>query len=375
MSVNQLFEMNMSNVRKDSTLAVNPQLNAKSAIVEVFTAIASGAEINSKIAKKVDQSVARIKQLGELSANGDLNAKAELNTIVRYVIEPNLTKVVQLFNFMGTFRDIGYDVQPMMKTYKHTGIRSSFQASQGDVPFGVTTWREYPIATQTISSGYAFNYREIASGNLDKVQEGIQQVQVDMLNKAMYYVILQMYNAIKNATGVKYFAEAAGITKTSVDSVLKKVRRFGQPAILGDYSVASQLNGFAGFKQDTTDTKATNISQIVMEEIRKTGLISYYNGSFITELPNQYNLNTLNTAGDNFDVYLPEGLLFFVPQGAVSPLQVFRRGGMTSMTGNDIITGTEMSRYDMEIGAGVAEGREHEIGLISDTNFDAPSTF
>jgi predicted nucleic acid-binding OB-fold protein len=365
----------MSNVRKDSDVILNSKLNQKSPVVEIFGAIASGVEINSKLAPKVDAVVARIKDLGQKASNGDFAAKAELNTIVRYVIEPNLTKVVQLFNFMGTFRDIGYEEQPMMKTYKHTGIRSGFQASQGDVPFAVTTWNEYPIGTQTISSGYAFNYREIASGNLDKVQEGIQQVQVDMMNKAMYYVILQMYNAIKNATGVKYFAEAAGITKLSVDSTLKKVRRFGQPAILGDYSVASQLNSFVGFKQDVADALATNIAQAAMEEIRKTGLISYYNGSYITELPNQYNLNSLNAAGDNFNVYLPEGLLFFVPQGAVSPLQVFRRGGMTSMTGNDIINGTEMSRYDMEIGAGVAKGREYEIGLISDSNFASPATF
>src|SRR5690606_28112431 len=188
---------------------------------------------------------------------GDPIAKAEINTITRYAIEPKLIKAIQLFNFMGTFRTIGYDEQPMMKTYKHEAIRSGFQAARGDVPFAATTWREYAIGTNTVSSGYAFNYRELQSGNLDKVAEGMEQVQTDMHNKAMNYVVVEMVKAIKNATGIKYFAESAGIAKQAVDETINKVRRFGQPAIAGDFSVVSQLNDFAGFKADPTEGKNT----------------------------------------------------------------------------------------------------------------------
>ena len=100
--------------------------------------------------------------------------------------------------------------------------------------------------------------------------------------------------------------------------------------------------------------------------------MSAYSGSSIVELPNQYDLTKKNTKGDNFATLLPEGLLFFIPQGAVSPLQVFQRGGLTSATGFDPISGKEMTRFDLEIGSGVAEGREHEIGLLSDTSFEMP---
>lgn len=365
-----MFTFELNNARKDSQFA-NDKLNAKSPIVEIFSAIATGQDL-SKYGKKVDAVMNHVKALGERANNGDYAAKAEINSIVRYAIEPRLNSVIQLFSFMGTFRQIGYDEQPMMRTYKHDAIRSNFQASQGDVPFAALSWKEYPIGTKTISSGYAVNYREVASGNLDKVAEGMEQVQVDMRNKALLYVLVEMYNAIKEAKGVKYFAETAGIQKDAVDDVLKKIRRFGRPSIMGDYSVASQLNGFAGFKADPAATQAGHLSEAVMEEIRKTGLLSTYNGSPVVELPNQYDLNQLNKAGDNFKTLLPEGLLFFVPQGAVSPLQVFQRGGLTSMTGNDVVTGTELTRFDLEIGCGVAEGREMEIGLISDTNFELP---
>ena len=367
-----MFKIELNNARNDSHFVSNGNLNAKSPIVEIFSAVAFGEDTSKFDGKKVDAVMNRVKQLASQALAGDTSAKAELNAITRYAIEPNLLKAVQLFSFMGTFRQIGYDEQAMMKTYKHDSVRASAQAARGDVPFATTSWEEYPIATQTISSGYAVNYREVQSGNLDRVAEGMQQVQTVMQNKAMAYVVHAMYNAIKEAEGVKFFAETEGITKSAVDDTLKKIRHFGTPAILGDYSVVSQLNDLAGFKADPTDAKATKLSEAVMNEIHRTGLLSTYKGSPVVELPNQYNTTALTADGSNFQTYLPEGLLFFVPQGAVSPLQIFQRGGLTSMTGNDVVTGTELTRFDLEIGAGVAKGRAHEIGIIRDENYDAP---
>ncbi|OMD67464.1 hypothetical protein [Paenibacillus odorifer] len=366
------FEFNsMNNIKNTGDFNI-PNLKQTSPFVEIFSAITRGKDMSRFDGKKVDQVYARLKELGEQANNGFPNAKAEINTIVRYDLEPKLNEFIQLASFMGTYKNIGYDEQPMMRTHKHESIRSNFQASQGDPTFGTTEWREYPISTQTISSGFAVNYREIASGNLDKVAEGMKQVEIDMMNKSVYYIILKLYNAIKDAKGVKYFAENSGINKTALDDILKKVRRFGKPSIMGDFSVVSQLNDFAGFKADPTDAKNTFLSEAVMNEIRQTGLLSTYKGSPVVELMNSYNRNTLNDVGDNFKTYLPEGLLFVVPQGNVSPLQIFKRGGITTMTGNDVVTGTELTRFDMELGVGVAEGREYEIALLSDTNFELP---
>ena len=65
---------------------------------------------------------------------------------------------------------------------------------------------------------------------------------------------------------------------------------------------------------------------------------------------------------------MPQGLLFFIPQGNIAPLQIFHRSGMTTMTGDDIVTRQHLTRFDMEIGAGVAEGMEDQIGILSNTN-------
>jgi len=367
------FELNTVNNVKDD-VNVNPQLNSKSAVVEIFSAIIDGKD-TSHFGKKVDKSVSYIKSLAEKASFNDGRAISELNTIQRYAIEPKLIEAIKIFEFMGTYKSIGYDVQPMMKTYKHESVDSRFQASSSDVPFATTSWREYPINTMTISGGYAIDYREVQSGNFDGVAEGMDQVKIDMQNKSVYYVIAKLYDAIKHAKGVKHFSETVGVTEQSVKEMLNVMRRYGKPSISGDYSVTSRLNDFAGHKTFGSNTIGWG-EAVVAEEIRKNGLLSFYNGAPVVELPNGYNYTKVKTNSNGektFDLYMPEGLLFIIPKAAVSPLQIFKRGGMTTMTGDDIVTRQRLTRFDMELGAGVAEGMEHQIGLISDLDFEVPT--
>lgn len=364
-----IYEINMSNAQADVNTG---RVKQNSKIVEVFSALSAGKrpEVDDK---SLDKSVATIKELSSKAIDGDNAARSEINSIIRFSIEPKLLEVVRLFDFMGTYRRIGYNEAPMMKTYGYESIDSRFQASSSDVPFAAVNWREYPIGTQTISAGFAVDYRELQNGNFDgNIREGMNQVQIDMQNKMTYYVMTVLYNALKNAKDVKHFAEDNGITKTAVDNMLKSMRRYGKVNIAGDYSVVSQFNDFAGFKQFSAD-EIRYANNIVAEEIRQTGLVSMYNGAFVTELPNAINWTQLNKDGTDYDLYMPQGLLFFLPRSSVSPLQVFLRGGLTTMTGDDIVTRQHLTRFDMEFGAGVAEGMEDQIGLISDTNFDAPT--
>ena len=364
-----IYEINMSNARLDTA---SGRISKNSPIVEVFSALASGKkpEVDAKV---LDKSVETIKEISSKAVLGDPVARSEVNAIVRYAIEPKLLQAIQLFDFMGTYKTIGYNEVPLMRTYKYESVDSRFQANSSDVPFATYSFREYPIATQTISSGFAIDYRELETGNFDgSVAEGIAQVQIDMENKCVYYVTSVLYEALKNATGIVHFSETDGITQTGVDAMLKTMRRYGKVNICGDYSVISQFNSFSGYLTVGTAVIPYG-ADAVAEEIRKTGLVSYYNGAYITELPNAINWTKLNDDKTDYAMYMPEGLLFFIPQGQVSPLQIFLRGGMTSMEGDDIVTRQHLTRFDMEIGAGVAEGMEDRIGLISDTNYEVPS--
>lgn len=365
-----LYEINMADARLDMD---SGRVRKASPVVEVFSALTAGRKPDGIGSAVIDESVKQIRELGEKAASGDQMAQSEINAIVRYSIEPKLLESIRLFDFMGTFRRIGYHEAPRVRTYRYDSVDSRFQASSSDVPFATYSWKEYPVSTQTISGGFAVDYRELQSGNFDgSVAEGMNQVKIDMQNKAVYYVISRLYDGIKNAAGVKHFAESAGVTKASVDAMLKVMRRYGRVNIMGDYSVVSQFNGFSGYITVGSDNIPFG-ADAVADEIRKSGLVSYYNGAFVTELPNAINWNKLNADGTDYELYMPQGLLFFVPRGTVSPLQIFQRGGLTSMTGTDIVTRQHMTRFDLEIGAELAKGMEDQIGLISDSNFDAPS--
>lgn len=358
------FELN--NERKDANF-VSGKINGKSAVVEIFSAMVNGKDL-APFGKKADVAAKYIMDLNSKAASGDLTAVSELNEIRRFVMEPVLAQEIKLLSIFGNYQNIGYNesCEVEVPTYANTG--ANIQALGQDVTFPVIRKKRYPIATTTISGGYAVDYRKAALGDMSAENELQEQVRVQIRNKAAKYVVETVYNAIMNATGVKYAFEGAGMTKTGVDGVLANVRRFGKPTVAGDYALISQFNGFAGY-QGVTPT-VTGISERVMNEIQDTGLMGMYNGSILTEIPNPYDLTTLNADGDNFETMLPAGLAFVIPAGGSSPIYTVTRGGLTSFSGSDVTSGQMLSRFDLEVGCLVAKGREFQVGLLHDQNLD-----
>ena len=358
------FELN--NERKDANF-VSGKINEKSAVVEIFSAMANGKDL-APYGKKADVAAKYIMELNAKAASNDPVAISELNEIRRFAMQPVLMKEIKLLGIYGNYKPIGYNESCEIEIPEFANTGAEIQAAGQDVKFPAIRKRRVPIATTTISGGYAVDYRKAALGDMSDENELQEQVRTQIRNKAAKYVVDTVYNAVKNATGVKYFFEGAGLTKTGVDGVIAKVRRFGKPTVSGDYALISQFNGFAGY-QGVTPT-VNGISEAVMNEIHNTGLMGMYNGAVLSEIPNAYDLTTLNKTGDNFDTLLPAGLGFVIPSGTTSPIYTVTRGGLTSFSGNDVSTGQMMTRFDLEVGALVAPGREYEIAVIHDTNLD-----
>jgi len=368
----------MFNEFNNETFKLDAELNSlqpknkyteKTPVVEIFSAMVRGDD-TSKYGEKANKTYAYIKGLAEKANKGSGEAKVELNAITTVSLEAPLLKRLQLFSFMGNVTTVGYNEELRYKIYKLQGKMSNWQASQGDVTFPVSTWETRPFATKTVSGGLAMNYRELATGNFDGMGQAQEQTLTDMTNKCFYMVSKELYEGVKNASGIKHFVESAGIAPSAVKNMLKKIRRWGKVGIFGDYSVVSQLNDMAGFKADPADANATKLSEAVMEEIRRTGLLSTLNGAPVVEIPNSYNLTKLNSAGDNYQTYLPEGLLYFLVNGEMSPLQIGYRGGLQSATGFSIVNGMHLQRMDLEIGAIIIPEYVPLVGLISDSNYE-----
>lgn len=360
------YIIELNNERKDVNF-VSGKVNSRSAIVEIFSAMSSGKDL-APYGKKADVAAKYIKELNAKASANDPSAISELNEIRRFAMQPVLLQEIKLLGIYGNYRPLGYHESAEVEIPEYANLSANEQAAGQDVKFPVIRKKRVPIATTTISGGYAVDYRKAALGDMSDENELQEQVRVQIRNKAAKYVVDTVYNAIEKATGVKYFFEGAGLTKTGVDTTIAKVRRFGKPTISGDYALISQFNGFAGY-QGVTPT-VNGISDAVMNEIHNTGLMGMYNGAILSEIPNAYDLTTMNKSGDNFETMLPAGLGFVMPSGGGSPIFTVTRGGLTSFSGNDVTTGTQISRFDLEVGALVAPGREYEIGIIHDKNLD-----
>lgn len=357
------FELN--NLRKDADY-FNNKFTKSSPVVEVFSAMVNGQEL-SKFGKTADKAVAYIKDLGSRAENGDFNAIAELNTLRRFVVEAPVMEEIKLLSVFGSYKPVGYDETIEREVWNYAGEFSREQANGGDVPFAVPIEETYPVGTQTISGGYAVDYRRVALGDMSKENEGLNLVKTDILNKAVLAIVKEVYKAIKDATGVKYTAEMAGLTKAGVDEVLTKVRRNGRPTVIGDYALLAQFTPWAGYVGTINSNTITGISEKSMNEIAANGLLAQYNGALLAELPNPYNEFALNSDGTNYKTLLPAGLGFIIPTGVQSPIATWTRGGLTSFTGNDVKTGKVCTRFDLEVACDVAEGQEHKIGTIYDS--------
>ena len=356
------FEKIQANAELNS---LQKSVNTKSEGVEIFSAMCAGKDL-TKYGKKVDKVNEYVKNRGKAAIGGDVKAQAELNAIRTEMIEAPLVKRLNILDFMGEKINVGLDEVVKYKVYNLEGKMSDWQTVNGSFPFATYTYKTRTMDTDNVTGGIVIDHREFASGNLDAIQTLNEQTITDIMNKVFYRVQKDLYTGIKNAK-IHNFAENDSITKIIVDDVLKKARRFGNVTISGDYSVISQMEDFTGFKVDPNGS--VRFSEAVMEEIRKTGLLKTYKGTPIVEIPNTYNITKLNADGDFYDTYLPEGLLYFLISGALSPLKIGFKGGLQTMAGQDINLRADVMRFDLEMGTAFIDEYAPMAGLVSDSNY------
>lgn len=362
--MNTTYELN--NLRKDSD-AFSGKFTKQSPVSEVFSAMVNGEEL-SRFGAKADKAVNYIKDLGVRADNGDPVAVAELNTLRRFAIETPVMQEIKLLGIFGTYTSVGYDETIEREVYTYSGERSREQAASGDVVFPVVTKDTYPVSTFTVSGGYAVDYRRVALGDMSKENEGLNQVKIDIRNRAVLAIVNRVYKALKDATGVKYMLEEAGLTKTAVDDVLTRIRRWGKPTVVAEYAILSQFTPWAGYVGQINSNTITGISEATMNHLAANGLLAQYNGAILSEMPNPYDMYNLTEDGKDFKTLLPAGLGFIIPSGAQSPIATYTRGGLTSFTGNNVKNGKIETRFDLEVGCDVARTQEYKIGTIYDTN-------
>jgi len=331
--------------------------------IEIFTNVLYGKD-TSKYGKKVDTVMDKIKTLAGMADNGNTQAKAELNAIRTITIQQPLEKRLAINNAMGQVTRVKENEELRFSVVQLQGDKSRIQANSGSFVFPTVKKRTGTMTVQNATGGLIIDPRELLSGDTDTMAYANEQVMTDIINQMVLSHINALRSAITAATTLKNYAE--GITKTNVEDVRKKARRFGSSVtIMGDYSAVSKLGELTTFNVVSAGTEF-RFPEYVMEEVMKTGLIKNYKGSVVVEMPNSYNMIDLNTAGDFYAPQLPTTDLWFLPQGFISPLQIGIQGSLQTMTATDINLRAEVTRFDISYGNKVLIEMIPAMGYIYD---------
>ncbi len=386
MEFNDMFELNTKNMKRDSDFS-SGQIQKDSPVVEIFSRMVAGkeiGEIKDRYNKKVDVNAAvdYIKNLSYQAGGGNQYAMSELNDIRRYVIEPLVLRRLQLLGIFGRYENVPYGTSIVVEPVKRVGSLSRAQANRGDVIFGTLDRDAYPVKPFSVAAGHIVDYRRTSRGDMELENMLISDIEKDMWNKFSYLAFIKIYNTIMNNDGMKFVQQGNGISQTALDWVIAQIRRFGNPALFGDFSVTSQVAGFGAGYATTTPVYGTNppaanvqvqgVSQQLVTEFLTTGLIGNYKGSSVTSIENPFNYDSIITdpsGRQTWDTLFPQGILFVVPQGVQSPIKMWTVGGLTSMTAADAETGTYLTRFDLMGASDVAANRIAELGMVIDTSY------
>lgn len=360
------YSVEMNNAVRVAT----PELNGanKRRYAEVCSALIFGKEIPAEYNELKDKVAAYLREKASDAVRGDIRAVSEINSVLTLVIEPAMLQAISLYGLVGNYHELAYNEVPEVETWKLVGGDARVQAYNGDVPFGTWEYSKYPVSTKTISGGTEVDYREMELGNFDsKLPYAIEHLMTDMNNKTMSYIMDAVYAAVAAATGVKFYTEYTGeINQTAVDAMIAKLRPFGKVSIVGDYSVIAAISGWNGYKV-VNSNGVPFFTGTQVDEIAANGINQLYKGANLVEMPNPYNLTKPLADKSGFEKYYSDAATLFIPQGMDSPVNIFRRGGITTMVGTDVKTGRYLTRYDQEFGVDVVKGNEYKIGLMLKT--------
>lgn len=351
--------------RNTSTPAM--EINTKRDLTKVINALVYGNQNSPELNPLRDQMANYLKTKGEAAANGDFNAACEINSVFTLIVEPAVLQAANLYGLIGNYHEIGYNETPQVETWELVGGGAREQAYNGDVPFGVWNFNRYNVNTTTVSAGAAVDYRALALGDFDsKMPQMIQYITTDINNKTMGIIVDKVFAALKGNTNfVKFYAEYTGtVTQAAVDNMVNKIYPLGRVTIAGDRSVISVISGWQGY-QVVNNTPIPFYSNEMANTVMNTGVLPMYKGSPLVELPNPYDLMKPLADKTGFEQLYPTDRILFLPTGIDSPLNIFRRGGLTSLTAPDLKTGRYLTRYDVEFGVDVVKGAEYKIGALA----------
>lgn len=199
----------------------------------------------------------------------------ELAEIVTIAIEDSFNKF-DITPMIFDTKAFKYGDKPVFKTHKK-GIKAYWTAPNSYVPKSRNYDTEILMEFEALGVRPEALLSELKTGRLESlatlIADGRDAIEIALYEK-IWRVLAQAYNATTND---KNFVSTNTISKQVMDTAVNTVRKKvgGQPVIIGDYDLCTQLEGLEGYSDNET----------VQNEIRNRGYLGKYRGCPIIYLP------------------------------------------------------------------------------------------
>jgi|HigsolmetaGSP11D_1036233.scaffolds.fasta_scaffold02396_3 hypothetical protein len=297
------------------------------------------------------ESLALIK---ELASNPNPMNLYELNEIVAYVVDNMVRFYTNYLDIVGDVQRTDLRERPIFK-YRTQQVEAYWQTPNGTPDASRIGFSYGTLKYESLSAMPVAEWIEIADGRYD-----FQQLIEDVFNQFDIKIaqkVQDTLNAALNGLAEPTYGAGNGIVQATFDKLLNAMQRLGGCAIVGDYEALQKLPGLTAV--------AGKVSDGIIDEYNRSGIIGVYKGATVVKLVNPYvGLNGFETA-------LNKGYIYIVPnvRPELKTLKIWFPGGVMSMQQQNINDRSYQMRFDQLMGAGVVGVNQirQPIAIYEDT--------
>lgn len=306
----------------------------------------------------------------------DSQVRAEMNQVIHdLAADPNpmnLYQIAQVVAFtvnelekpMSNWMDLVSDHKKVGATedaafrIRMNNVRAYIQAKGATTARSKVADKQFKIDTVTISTRPSVNLIELQYGRINMSDIAMEAAR-QMANQKVAYVQKVLNDAAANWTS-PFYAEGAGVVKTTLNPMIQHWMRTGGVALLGDIAVIGKLAEQTGF---TASSTTQQYDPAIIHEYNQTGRIGTYMGANVIEMVNAYNDDGLTTQ-------LDQNKIFILPTAVSADqrnLKTLEQGDVISVDHTSINDLTYEIRMDENFGAAMVVGTTPNMGVYVDT--------
>lgn len=310
-------------------------------IVAMLSAAAIGKTKDRDAMQKVTEFAA------DLMSDASPEKRYMMAELVRFAVESGLDERLGYLDSIADFKNLGDNDEALFEM-DYDNAYAVIQADNATTPVWMPGSKSVTLNTVEAATRFRVSMYDLRSGKVDMAK--LTGKAIARLEAAMASKILTILNASYNGTAIAtpFYGTGSGVVATTLDPMIRYYRRFGPVSLVGDIAIMDKLAAAQSW-----------VSDDMYNEYYQTGQLGRYKGAPAIQLVNDY-------AADGTTTIMPTNKLFIIPNGAVSPLKVVKKGALLSMDAQDAGAGFYEISLRQRFGAAVVYSTVPMLGVYND---------